>query len=386
MTPQPTRRTVLTLLGTTAGGLPLAEGAARGAGGTAGAASGRVFLGGYSGGDPAAGIGVAGVDEGTGELRLETVVPGENPSFLALSASGRVLYAVNETRDGTVSAFALDEDGAVLGSLGTASSGGASPCHLSVHPLGGHLFTANYESGTIAVVALREDGGPGEVTQVVQHTGSGPDPERQTGPHAHMVLPDPGGERLFAVDLGTDSVHVYAFDPGPGTLTRESELKMTPGSGPRHLAPHPGGRAVYVVGELDCTLTTCAYDPGTGALTPLATVSALPPGTPSDGAIAAGVRVSADGRFVYASVRGQDSVAVFAVEEEDGTALRLLSHHPAGGRTPRDLYLDEARSRVYVANQDSGLVAVLDRDPADGGLAPAREALAFPRVTCVLPL
>jgi 6-phosphogluconolactonase len=284
--------------------------------------------------------------------------------------------------------------------LGACPSGGAGPCHLGVHAGGGHLFTANYGAGTVAVVTLGQDGAPLEVSQVVQHTGSGPNPGRQEGPHAHMVLVDPAApDRVLACDLGTDSVHVYAFDAAQGQLTRLQEAKMAPGSGPRHLALHPGADTAYVLGELDSTLTVCAYDRGAGSLTPVSVVSTLPSGgAPGNGGVAAGgetspdgnlpaeVLVSADGRFVYASNRGHDSIAVFSVEGAGGTELRLLGHHPCGGSGPRHMSLDAEESWMFVANQNSGSVAVFARNADTGALTPAAiEPLPYPQAVCVLP-
>jgi len=386
-TRRPTRREALALsgalLGATAGGLVLAPDAV--ARPRPGADRPRVYLGAYTGGDTAHGIGLASADRDTGGLRLDGVVPTADPSFLALSATGRVLYAVNETTDGRVSAFELAPDGTVRRFLGSAPSGGAHPCHLSLHPGGRHLFTANYTSGTVAVVALRPDGGPGEVVQVVRYTGAGPDPERQTGPHAHMVLPDPTGDRLFGVDLGTDSVHVHRFDPRRGLLTEESVAKMPAGSGPRHLALHPGGRTAYVLGELDSTVTSCAYDARRGTLTPVATVPILPEDADPIPSTAAEVLVSADGRFVYASNRGHDTITVLAVDASDETRLRRVSHHPSGGASPRHMAFDPAQRLLYAANQRSGTVTVLRRDPVGGGLSPAGQPLAFSQAVCVLP-
>ncbi|RKN04767.1 lactonase family protein [Streptomyces radicis] len=382
MTPQVSRRTMLSVIGATAGGLPLAGGAAAS---PARVDPFRFYLGAYSGGDPAHGIGVASADEASGALALDGVVPTADPSFLALSAGATVLYAANEKDDGGVTAFAVADDGTVGAPLGSAPSGGAHPCHLAVHPAGGHLFTANYGSGTVGVVALGEDGAPGEVLQVVQHTGSGPDPDRQEGPHAHQVVPVGGGERLFAVDLGTDSVHLYAFDAAAGRLTPEAEVKLAPGSGPRHLVVHPGGRTVYVLGELDSTLTACAYDAEAGTLTPGTAVATLPDGTSPEGNFPAAILVSSDGRFVYASNRGHDSVAVFSVEGDDEAAPRLIATHPCGGAGPRHMILDAAGTRLYIANQTTGSVAVLDRDPATGALSPGGGDLGFARVSCVLP-
>ncbi|MGP3969729.1 lactonase family protein [Streptomyces sp. 6N223] len=381
MTPPPlSRRAALSLplLGAAAVALPLPS---------AHAAPGpfRVYLGAYTGGTEE-GIGVATADDATGGLQLDTVVPAASPTWLTLAPSGGVLYAAHETAEGQVSALSLGQDGAVTGTLGSCPSGGSGAVHLDLHAGGGHLFVANYGSGSVAVVTLAEDGTPQEVSQVVQYTGSGPNPDRQEGPHAHMVLSDPAApDRVLACDLGTDTVHVYAFDPAQGQLTSEHEVKMAPGSGPRHLALHPEADAAYVLGELDCTLTVCAYDRATGALTPQSTVSLLPDGTSPDGNTAAEVLVSSDGRFVYASVRGPDIIAAFAVEGTGGTELRLLGRQSCGGSWPRHIALDSEERWLYAANQYSGSVAVFARDADTGTLTPAGEPLPFPQVVCAIP-
>ncbi|WP_062213435.1 lactonase family protein [Streptomyces sp. NBRC 109706] len=384
MPPPPvTRRTALTLLAATAGSLPFVASGAHASGTRAPAPLAdptRFYLGSVQ-----HEIGVASADPTSGALSVDALIPGTRSSFLAVSPTVNALYSVIGDDGGRLDAFALDADGAVLGELGSTSGLGDGPCHVSVHPAGGHAFSANYNDGTVAVVALAPDGTPGEVTQVVQHTGSGPHPGRQEGPHAHQVLPDATGERLFAVDLGTDSVFVYAFDAEAGQLTQEHEAKLPPGSGPRHLAFHPGGQTAYVLGELDSTLTACGYDPDSGALTPGAVVPLLPDGTSPDGNSAAEVLVSSDGRFVYASNRGHDSIAVFAVDGADEAEPRLVGHFDSGGATPRHIALDADESRLYVANQSTGSVVVLDRDPDEGTLTPTGATLDFPGVECVLP-
>ncbi|SOD62318.1 6-phosphogluconolactonase [Streptomyces zhaozhouensis] len=392
MPPPPvTRRTALTLFAATAGALPFAASAASAA--SAATATPAAPAAPVPRADPArcylgsalTEIGVATADPATGALTLDATVAGSRSAFLALSPSAEALYSVIDEEGGRLDAFALDAEGSVTGTLGSAGGLGAGPCHVAVHPDGGHAFSANYNDGTVAVVALREDGAPGEVTQIVQHTGSGPDPDRQEGPHAHMVLIDRGGARLLAVDLGNDSVYAYAFDAERGELTEEHRSPMPPGSGPRHMVLHPDGRTAYVLGELDSTLTACSYAAETGELTPGAVVSLLPEGADPAGNTGAEVVVTADGRFVYASNRGDDSVAVFSVAGDDETAPRLVGHVDSGGATPRHISLGEGDGHLYVANQTAGTVVVFARDAESGELTRVGEPLPLSGVECVLP-
>ncbi|WKX70118.1 lactonase family protein [Streptomyces sp. XD-27] len=309
-----------------------------------------------------------------------------DPSFLALGPSGRVLYAVDERPGGTVRALAIGADGA-LTALGPArSTGGDGPTHLAVHPGGRHLLTANYGSGSVAVHPIRPDGALGGRTDLVRHTGSGPDPERQEGPHAHQVLADPKGRFVLAVDLGTDTVYTYRLDAARGRLTPVSEARTAPGAGPRHLAFHPGARFAYVVGELDGTITVAAYDDCSGELSPRDAWPTLPDrAEPGGRNYPAGVVVSADGRFVYVSNRGHDSVARFAVTD-GGAGLRLLDAVPCGGAYPRHIGLSPSGTLLFAGNQNTGTVTVFRVDRRTGRLTPSGAPFTAPVPVCVLPL
>ncbi|MFC5055508.1 lactonase family protein [Saccharothrix xinjiangensis] len=321
------------------------------------------------------GIGLASYDPATGRLRVTGVVEGvPNPSFVI--DAGRRLYAVNEQADGAVTALAVRPDG-VPEVINSQSTGGADPCHLALHR--GFLLSANYSSGSVAVHRVRPDGGLGERTDLVEHSGSGPDPERQEGPHAHQVLPDPRGEFVLAVDLGTDSVHSYRLGED-GRLTSAGVARLHPGAGPRHLAFHPSGRHAYIANELDSTIVVASYE--RGVLTPGAKLSTLPEGAPtSPRNYPAEVVVSADGRFAYLSNRGHDSVAVFAVER-GGAALRLVGATPVGGEYPRHITLDQAGRFLLAANQNSGNVTTFAVDRATGGLREVA-SLEAPVPVCV---
>jgi 6-phosphogluconolactonase len=308
-----------------------------------------------------------------------------NPSYLALSPDRRTLYAVDEQAEGAVTAVRLGA-GRPPEVLGSRATGGADPCHLAVHPGGGFLLSAHYTDGSLAVHPVERDGSLGEATDVVRHTGSGPDPERQQGPHAHMVITDPAGRYVLAVDLGTDTVHTYRLDERKGRLQERGQAATRPGAGPRHLAFHPSGRHAYLVNELDNTLVVCGYEPRTGTLEPGTPQATLPLGAdPGERNYPAGVIVSSDGRFVYVSNRGHNSIAVFAVHR-GGAELRLLGATPSGGVYPRHIALDPTGTLLFAAHQKSGSVATFRVDRRTGRLTSAGALLAAPVPVCVLPL
>ncbi|MFI5777431.1 lactonase family protein [Nocardia sp. NPDC051570] len=347
------RRHFLVVLGSVAG-VGIAASAAR-----AQAATGdRAYLGCYTSGEATGrGIGVATVDSVSGRLVVDTVIEVPDPSFLALSPDGGRLYAVNEgSGPGTVTA--VDPHAArVLNSVAVQGNG---PTHLCVAPDGRAVLTANYESGSVSVVSVAEDGRLGAVTDIAQHTGSGPDPERQEGPHAHQVLFDPSGRWVLVVDLGVDAVYVYRL--ADGKLNQQARIAMAPGSGPRHLRFHPDGQRAYLTNELNSTVTVCRWRAETGELVAGQTIAADtrggdPRNYPSEPV------VSRDGRFLYVANRGHDNIATFAVVAD---ALIPLTTTPCGGVFPRDLTLDPSGRRLYAADQKSNAVTWLDLDPITG--------------------
>ncbi|MFI0710426.1 lactonase family protein [Streptomyces inhibens] len=327
-----------------------------------------------------AGITTAAVDPESGALTpLHSTDEVPNPSYLAPSPDGRYLYAVSETPDGAAAAFALTPGGPAPLAPAVPVDG-ADPTHLTL--TAGHLVTANYSSGSVSTLPIRADGSLGGPATVLAHQGSGPRTDRQEGPHAHAVLPDPSGRWLLSVDLGTDSVRVCALGTTDGALTVREEVRLRPGSGPRHLAFHPRGDRAYVINELDPTVTVCRWDADRGALTPLGETRLLPDGAAPAQTFPSELVLSQDGRFAWAANRGHDSLSVLALDASGDTATLVTTVH-CGGQWPRDLALHPDGRHLYAANERSGEVTWFTIDPESG--IPARTgSVRAPAASCVV--
>lgn len=334
-----------------------------------------VYFGAYTAAGRGRGISVARFDAAEGAFSgLRLAAETESPSFLAVHPTRPFLYAVNEVSNfegrpaGSVSAFAVDPTTGDLRSLGRASSRGADPCHLVVDPSGSHVLIANYTGGSVASVPVRPDGGLSEADAVVQHTGRGAHPERQRSPHAHMVEVEAAGRFAVVTDLGLDRLLVYGLDSGRLRPEPASETGVAPGSGPRHFAFAPEGRDLYLLNELSLTIVAFRYE--AGRLTEFQTTAALDPDdSPRAGDSGAGIVVHPSGRFVYASLRGRDSVAIFTREVATGR-LHLTGRVSTRGRGPRFIVIDPGGRFLLVANQRSDQVVVFRIDALSGGLSP----------------
>ncbi|MFJ4833594.1 lactonase family protein [Streptomyces sp. NPDC088747] len=325
------------------------------------------------------GIGLATYDPESGRVTgTGAVVTGVgDPSYLAPHPNGGTLYAVDEREAGAVTAVRLADDKV----LGTRSTGGASPCHLSVHPGGRWLLSANYGSGSVAVHPIDASGALGERTTLVTHSSPAPGPGQQ-GPHAHQFVTSPDGGHVLAVDLGTDTVYTYLLDESRGTLTAVSQAHTRPGAGPRHLTFHPGGRFAYLANEVDNTVAVCAYDPATGRLTP---GDPQPTGTGAGTSYPAQILVTSTGSYAYLANRGHNSLTRYAVEAA-GARLRLLDTVPVGGDFPRQIAFSPDERLLFTANQRSGTVSVFHVDGDSGELLLAGEPFASPVAVCAVPL
>lgn len=335
----------------------------------------------------ASGIGVFRFDPDAGTLSpVQTVTDVANPSFLALDLGQRHLYAVNELDDGHISAFARDPRTGELTPLNRQSSHGAAPCYVGLDPSGRFALVANYAGGTLAALPIAGDGRLEPATSVVRHEGSGVDPRRQERPHPHMVAPMPDGRFILATDLGTDRIAIYRLDGATGRLEPNERgpafATVDPGSGPRHFTFGPRGRTLYVINELASTLTVCDYEGERGDIRPRQTVSTLPAGFAGQ-SFCAHVAVSPDGRFVYGSNRGHDSIAVFAVDDAGGE-VSPLGHKPTGGKTPRHFALDPTGAWLLAANQESDTIVTFRRDRETGTLTATGQVTRTPSPVAVL--
>lgn len=348
-----------------------------------------VFFGTYTGGK-SRGIYVSRLDSATGRLSQPTLAAeAANPSFLALHPNGRFLYAVGELDKvegrpgGAVSAFALDPVSGALTRLNQASSAGAHPCHLVVDATGRWVLLANYSGGNVAVLPIREDGSVGDPWQIAQHVGSSVNPRRQERPHAHSINLDAANRFAIAADLGTDKLMIYRFHPPTGSLEANDPAFATlpPGSGPRHFAFHPGGRHAFAINELLSTLTAFRYDARRGALETVATLSTLPPGFGGENTTAE-VQVHPNGRYVYGSNRGDDSIAVFRFDRRRET-LRWVERESTRGKTPRNFAIDPSGRWLLAANQNSDSVVVFRIDSRTGELSPAGSVIEVGAPVCV---
>jgi len=339
------------------------------------------YVGCYTGGANARGISVFHYDPPTNVMTLAGIVaPVASPSFIVLDATKKFLYSGNESGAGSASAFAINGNTGALRFLNTQGAGG-QPAHVAVHPGGKYLLTANYTGGTVAVFGINADGSLAGNPQIVSHFGElGPNAGRQEAPHPHMVLPDSTGAYVLVNDLGLDATIVYAFDAGK--ITEVNRIASAAGAGPRHLAWHPNGRIVYSINELSNTLNTYVWDVNNGRLnTAQENVSTLPPGF--RGTSGAGeVLVDAAGKFLYASNRGNDNIAIFSIDPSNSQLTAVAWVHTQG-RTPRHFNFDPTGNFLHVCNQDSANIVTFKVDKSTGNLTPAGLYVSTTTPACI---
>jgi 6-phosphogluconolactonase len=319
-------------------------------------------------------------------LGLEAAVI--NPSWVVTDPRHRFLYAATERSEshgggaykenGTISSYEIDRKTGALKPLNKVSSGGRGPCYLLVDDSGKTLFVANYASGSIASFAIKPDGSLGAMISFDQNSGSSVDRLRQEGPHAHAVVLSPDSRFLIVPDLGTDKIRLYRVNIQKGTFTPNDPpfVSVKPGLGPRHFMFGPGARFGYALCEMGSTMAVFSYDRSSGSLKLIQTISTLPPDFSGEDN-SAELQIDQSGRYLYASNRGHDSVAVFSIDPRKGTLTRIQIV-PTQGKLPRSIALDPTGRYLVAANQMSDQMVVFEVDRKTGRLTPTGQVEPIP--------
>ncbi|RXH54087.1 lactonase family protein [Granulicella sibirica] len=328
-----------------------------------------VVFGSHSSG-PGEGFSIGRFDSATGHLTdPQLMLQADAPAYFVFDPSHRFLYTCGTPA--FIAAYAVDRATGHLTLLNQKPSGGGDPSYISLDKTARFAFVANYQGGNIAAYALRPDGTLGERTAFIQHTGHSVNPLRQTRAFAHSILVDPSNRFVLVADLGLDKIFIYRFDAATGSLTpSDPETVQAPqGSGPRHITFHPNGRWAYLITEMGSSILLYDWDAKRGTLNEKQQISALPADFKGV-STSAEIRVHPNGRFLYATNRGRNSVAVFAIDRASGR-LSPLQDIPSGGRTPRNFDFDPSGRWLLVTNHDSDTAAVFAINPDTGVLNPA---------------
>ena len=332
-----------------------------------------LYVGAYTNGEDE-GIYVYKFDATDGDLKfLSTATGVVNPSYLAIHPKNNLLIAVNEIgeyegdKSGSVSSFAINPNGS-LRLLNQVASGGGAPCYVSIDKSANWALVANYSGGNVSIFPLGKNGKLKPYSDLKQHTGSGIVDDRQSKPHAHAIVLDPKENFALAVDLGLDKVISYNVDKKNGKLENitESDLTVVSGAGPRHLTFHPNKKLAFIISELNSTITSCTYEAKSGKLTSVMTVNTLPDGFSGE-SYCADIHVSPNGKFLYGSNRGHDSIVIFKIDQKTGE-LTYVDHHSVNGKWPRNFMIDPTGQFLLAANQNSNNIVVFKIDSETGKL------------------
>lgn len=309
-----------------------------------------------------------------------------NPSFVAIAPGEEFVYTVEETGNnnigGHIAAFRFDKAKGTLTFINQQLSGGDHPCYVEVDRTGKWVFAGNYTSGSVAVLPVLENGGLGAATTVIQHEGSGPNTQRQKGPHVHSTIISADNKWLFVPDLGIDKVMIYSFDEKTGKLTPGPQpfAASAPGAGPRHFSFHPNQRFAYLIEEMGGTVVSFAYKKG--KLKQVQRISSMPVGDTSF-AGSADIHVSPDGKFVYATNRGNsNTIAIYSIDKKKGI-LSLITHQSVLGKTPRNFNFDPTGNFLLVANQNSDEIVIFKRDAGTGLLTDSGRRVSLGKPVCI---
>ncbi len=342
------------------------------------------YIGTYTKPGKSEGVYVSKLDTDTGKLgAVELAGKAASPSYVALSPDGKFLYAAVESGSGAVAAFAVGAGGK-LTALNQQPAGGDGTCHVWVDATGRNVLAANYGGGSIACFKTNGDGSLGARSAFVQFEGTGPDKARQEKPHGHAIYTDSTNFFAYACDLGTDNVWTFKFDAEKGALTPAdpASAKVPPGAGPRHLAIHPNGKFAYANNEMGLSVTAFSRNTMSGALISMQTLPTLPEGTPKAGVSTAEIFCHPNGKWLYASNRGHDSIVVYSIAA-DGK-LTWIETAPATVKVPRGFGIDPTGKWLIAAGQGDDKIAVLKIDPATGKLTPNGSTAEVGAPVCIL--
>ncbi len=341
-----------------------------------------VYFGSHRAG-PNLGFSLAHFDTDTGVLtKPEFLREARAPAFFSIHPDGQHLYTCNSGNPGGVSSYAIDPHTGALTLLNRELAGGGDTSYVSLDRTGRYALVANYDGGSIAVFALKPDGSLGDWTAFVQHTGKSMNPQRQTHAYAHSIITDPLNRFALVADLGVDKLFVYRFDEKTGALKPNTPafVSVPPGSGPRHVKFHPNGRWVYLINEIASTVIGYDWDSEKGGLTEFQNVSTLPVDFQGTSACAE-LEVHPNGKFLYGSNRGHDSLAVFAIDAANGH-LAAIQHVPSGGKTPRNFAFDPTAKWIVCTNHGSDNAVVFRVDASTGRLTQQGEPVPVPAPFC----
>lgn len=335
------------------------------------------------------GFSVALFDLRTGTLGSpELVVEAPRPAYFVITPDRCHLYTCNSgdtfhgRPNGGISAYALNPATGALRLVNAVSAEGMDPSYIWLDRRGAHVLVANYKSGNFVIYAVQPDGSLGARTALQQHEGSSMHPVRQPHAFAHSIMQDPSGRFVLVADLGIDKLMVYRYDEASGTVAPHDPpfVSVTPGDGPRHMSFHPNGRWLYLVCEMGNSVHVFAWDPDAGRLTPIERVSTLPPGF-TGVSTTAEIRVHPDGRTLYVSNRGSDTLAAFRIDPHSGR-LDLFDQAPTRGAKPRNFEFSPDGAWLLLTNHDSNNAMVYRLEPDTGRPVPVGEPVAVPFPYC----
>ena len=343
----------------------------------------KFYVGAYTS-EGAKGIYLCTLDTETGEIKPVSTFEGvANPSFVRLSPDREYLYVVSETakndgKTGYVHAYKVEQNGD-LTLINSQESKGDNPCHVDVSPDGKNVLVSNYTSGTYSLFSVNADGSLAPAVKTIQNLGSGPNKDRQEGPHAHSAKFSPFSDEIFNADLGTDHVNIVHLEGGTMVQQGQAFVQLPAGSGPRHFDFHPKGKAMFVINELNSTITVLhkiknVWEAGQS-------ISTLP-GNFKGESFCADIHLSKDGKFLYGSNRGHNSIAIFKVDEKDQT-LEMLGTVGVEGNWPRNFGLTPDGKWLLVANQRSGNITVFKVNTNDGSILFSGKQIKLPAPVCV---